>query len=229
MATPAKGYWLNGKRLPGTTTVIGRFKDSGGLLHWAFKQGQSGAASLYEKRDEAGNIGTAAHSMIEAHINGESETDALKNWSLGKEGEEQAENAYDMYLKWERQTGLKLLSKYQEIQLISPEYKFGGTPDAIGQIDDEIVLLDWKTSNGVYQDYIIQLAAYIHLINEGVQMDSGEPLPFKVSGGAHLLRFAKEYPDFGHYYFGDISSAWRQFQLFREAYEIDKELKKRTA
>ena len=229
MPTPQHGYYVGKERVPGTTTVISRFKDSGGLLHWAFKQGQSGAATLYEQANKAADIGTAAHGMIEAHINGDDVQKALKEFNLPDEDYPKAQNAFDMYIKWEKQTGLKMLSKYQEIQLVSTKYMFGGTPDAIAEIDGEIVLLDWKTSNGVYQDYIIQLAAYQHLINDGIRMDTEEPLPFKVVAGAHLLRFAKEYPDFGHHYFGDLKSAWRQFQLFREAYEIDKELKKRAA
>lgn len=230
MPTPAKGYQLAGERIPGTTTIIGRFKDSGALLQWAFRQGQSGASSLYEQANKAADIGTAAHAMIEAHINGESPEEALI--ALAPPDQEFLDKAYQAfgnYLTWERQSGLKLLSKYQEIQLVSPEYRFGGTPDAIGEIDGQAVLLDWKSSNGVYNDYIIQLAAYAHLINDGVRMDTGEPIGVKISGGAHLLRVAKDYPDFEHRYFGDLSSAWRQFVLFREAYEIDKELKRRAA
>ena len=229
MATPKKGYWLNKERLPGTTTVIGRFKDSGGLLHWAFKQGQSGASHLYEESSKACDIGTAAHSMIESHVNGDDPFLADDLISLPEDQQEKSINAFEQYMKWESQTGLKMISKYQEIQLVSPEYKFGGTPDAVAEIDGEIVLLDWKTSNGVYQDYIIQLAAYRHLINEGVRMDTGKPLDFNVANEAHLLRFAKEYPDFGHHYFGDLEMAWEQFKLFRQAYENDKVLKKRAA
>jgi hypothetical protein len=223
MATPKQGYYIDGVKVPGTTTVIGRFKESGGLLQWAFKQGQSGASSLYEKRDEAADIGTRAHSLIERHVNGE-DLEAI----LASEDSDQAKNAFEMYLKWEKQTKLKLLSKYQEIQLVSPTHLFGGTPDAIGEIDGEVVLLDWKTSNGVYQDYLIQLAAYQHLVNDGYVMSTGQPLDLKVGKGAHLLRFSKEYADFGHHYYGDLTKAWRQFELFREAYDIDQVLKKRT-
>lgn len=36
MPTPKKGYYTSsGLRVPGVTTIIGRFKDSGGLIHWA--------------------------------------------------------------------------------------------------------------------------------------------------------------------------------------------------
>lgn len=36
MPTPTKGYYnAKGQRVPGVTTVLGRFKDSGALIHWA--------------------------------------------------------------------------------------------------------------------------------------------------------------------------------------------------
>ena len=223
MATPKQGYHLGGDKLPGVTTVIGRFKDSGPLMFWAFNQGKSGAERLYDKAEKAADIGTLAHEMIETHINGEDPIVDLDN-----ENSVKAFNAYSIYLKWEQQTNLEFLSKYQEIQLVCPEYGFGGTPDAIGKIDGEICLLDWKTSNGVYRDYLIQLAAYQHLVNNGVRMDTGEPLDLKITGGLHLCRFSKDFPDFEHRYFQEASLAWEQFKLFLQAYQIDKKLKERV-
>jgi hypothetical protein len=223
MATPKQGYWIDGVKVPGTTTIIGRFKESGGLLQWAFKQGQSGVSSLYEKRDEAADIGTRAHTLIERHINGERTKDIIKS-----ETSVEAVNAFEMYLKWAKQNKLKLLSKYQEIQLVSPTYQFGGTPDAIGQIGGETLLVDWKTSNGVHVDYLLQLSAYQHLVNDGYVMSTCQPFGVKVGKGAHLLRFSKEHGDFDHRYFGDLSEAWEQFTLYRRAYEIDQRLKKRV-
>jgi len=36
MPTPKAGYYnVKGERVPGTTTIISRFKDSGALIHWA--------------------------------------------------------------------------------------------------------------------------------------------------------------------------------------------------
>ncbi len=60
MPHPKGGYKTqDGKRAPGVTTIIGRFKDSGGLLWWAFEQGKAAERgeinSLYDKRDEAGD------------------------------------------------------------------------------------------------------------------------------------------------------------------------------
>ena len=39
-----KEYLLpDGTRVSGVTTILGRFKESGGLLQWAFQVGKSGA------------------------------------------------------------------------------------------------------------------------------------------------------------------------------------------
>lgn len=222
MATPKEGYRVNGKKVPGTTTVIGRFKDSGGLLWWAFGQGklaeQGIIKSLYDKAEEAADIGTEAHSMIEQYLRSGEE----------QSGSEVATKAYTNARKWMDQTRIEIVKDLQEIQLVSPQYEFGGTPDAIGKINGEYVLLDWKTSNSVYQDHLIQLAAYKHLIEDGVRMDTGEPLGIKITGGMYICRFAKDFPDFASHYFRELEEAWEQFTLFRRAYEIDKTLKRRA-
>src|SRR5216683_7786479 len=71
MPTPKAGYFLkDGSKVPGTTTIIGRFKDSGGLMFWAFEQGKSGKARLYDDAEKAADIGTCAHAMVEARIKG---------------------------------------------------------------------------------------------------------------------------------------------------------------
>jgi hypothetical protein len=229
---PTAAYTLrSGERIPGVTTVAGRFKDSAALLFWAFKQGKSGAERLYDSAEKAASIGTLTHSMIETHIDGEDPystlcelTPALADPEMGL----RADNAFKQYLKWEEQSGIKFLSKYQEISLVSEEYKFGGTPDALGKIGNELVLIDWKTSNAVYMDYLLQLAAYKHLVEEGKRLDTREKLGLGKVKGFHLLRIAKDYPDFEHRYFGELDLAWEQFLLFRQAYENDKELKKRV-
>lgn len=224
MATPKGGYKFESDRLPGTTTIIGRFKDSGGLLYWAFEQGrlaeQGKISKLYDKAEDAADIGTQAHEAIERFFHGQP--------AIVEGMHPDAVKAYENALEWISQTRIEIIPELQEVQLVSPRLRFGGTPDAIGRLDGKLVLLDWKTSNSVYPDYLIQLAAYRHLIEEGVRMDTGEPLGIKLDGGSYLCRFAKEYPDFAAHYYGDLGQAFRQFELMREAYEIDKELKKRT-
>lgn len=217
MPHPMQGYRnASGVKIPGTTTIIGRFKDSGGLLHWAFAQGQAAERgeirSLYDKRDEAADIGTLAHGLVEAHI----KTGVLPD-PTAPEG---ARSAFEAYRKWASMTRLEIIE--QETSMVSEAHQFGGTLDAIGRMEGELCMLDWKTSNGVYQDYLIQLAAYALLWDEN---RPNEPL----AGGFHLCRFSKEHGDFSHHYWQNLDEAKQQFILFRQAYEIDKRLKKRAA
>lgn len=220
MATPRKGYWIGKERLPSVTTVLGRFKESGGLMHWAFKQGQSGAASLYEERDKAAECGTLAHEMVEAYVNGQDHMKVIED--VPKDMAEKALNAFQMFRQWHENNKIEIISEWQEIQMVSHEYKFGGTPDAIGRnVDGELVLLDWKTSNAVYSDYLLQLAAYKHLWEEN---NPDRP----ITGGFYICRFSKDFPDFGAHYYGDLDDAWKMFKCLRKAFEYDKVLKKRV-
>lgn len=222
MPTPKKGYFLaDGTQVPGTTTVLGRFKDSGALLHWAWRRGKEHPDEpLYASRDEAGNIGTAAHAMVEARIKGRDPEQAEELLALDPDGQERARKAFRNYEKWASQSRLEIVD--QEMQLVSETYRFGGTPDAIGLIDGELCLVDWKTSNGVFMDYLLQLAAY-RLLWEETHPD--KPLV----GGFHLCRFSKEHGDFAHHYYDELESAREMFIHLRAAYDFDKELKRRAA
>jgi hypothetical protein len=53
-----------GNRLPSVTTIIGRFKESGGLLYWANQQGLEGK-TLDQARAEVTTPGTLAHKAVE--------------------------------------------------------------------------------------------------------------------------------------------------------------------
>lgn len=248
MAHPAKGYRLpDGDKVPGVTTIIGRFKEANGLLWWACQQGQKNPDlpvrdALYGARDEAGMIGTAVHWMVEQHVKGSplrlggspvrlEDCDALDmdgdTLDLTDDRRQQIQSGYDAYLAWERMTRLKIT--HQEIQLVSVPHRFGGCPDAIGEIDGEPCLLDWKTSKSVYPDMLIQLAAYGHLVRGGLQMEHDyKPLGITVNG-FHLCKFSKMTGDFSHHYYQDLAKEWEQFKRFRDCWDADKLIKARAA
>lgn len=240
MAHPKAGYYLkDGTRVIGTTTAIGRFKESGALMWWACEQGkaiQRGEISnMYEKRDQAAEVGTSVHWLVERHINGEKPIDLSEAKVLEVEGDiitltddyrQKLQSGFDAYLAWERMTKLKIT--HQEIQLVSTRYKFGGCPDAIGLIDGSPCLLDWKTSKGVYADYLIQIAAYGYLCQYGVMPEHKyRRLGIKVEG-FHLCKFSKEHGDFSHHYYPELDIGWEQMKLFLKAYQNDKVLKARA-
>jgi hypothetical protein len=217
MPTPTKGYFRkDGTKVPGTTTIIGRFKDSGGLIHWAYNRGKEGL-ELYESRDKAAELGTIVHGMVEEFIRG---GEPLIPITLSEADMLSVTSAFDAFEEWFDSNKFKVVT--QEIPLVSEAYGYGGTPDAIA-LDGKgrLVLLDWKTSDGVYVDHLVQLGAYRILWNEN-NPDN------QLTGGSHLCRFAKQHGDFAHHFFPDLTTAERQFLLLREAYDLDKELKKRA-
>ena len=58
----------DGTRVPGVTTITNKFKDSGGLIHWAWQCGIDGV-DYRAKRDEAGDVGHLAHAAVDADVN----------------------------------------------------------------------------------------------------------------------------------------------------------------
>lgn len=213
MATPKQGYWLEGERLPSVTTVLSRFKESGALMHWAWMEGKAGR-DYRETRDTAATIGTVAHELVECHIR-KTQFDPAP---YPPELVERAQKPFGAFLEWAGSTHLQPTET--EVSLISRTHRFGGTLDAM-LVNGKLALGDWKTSNGVYGDYLMQLAAYGQLW--------GENRPEPITGGYHLIRFDKENGDFHHHWYADLTEAWEMFRLLRLAYDIDKRLKKRAA
>jgi hypothetical protein len=222
MPHPKGGYKTkDGKKVVGVTTPIGRFKDSGGLLWWAFEQGKSAERgeinSLYDKRDEAADAGTLAHMMVETHIKG---TPMPVPSDYDKDIYNAALQGYTNYLEWSENNSIVVVA--QEVALVNEEYGYGGCIDGIGYDSKKRrCILDWKNANSIYVDNIIQLAAY------GRLWDSANPSN-PITGGFHLCRFSKEHADFAHHYWSELDDAWEQFKLFLKAYKIDKKLKKRV-
>jgi hypothetical protein len=226
MGRPTQGYYnAAGDKIPGTTTIIGRFKESGGLVQWAYKSGREherlvfqnkpAPKHLYDVVDDAALAGNIAHDMIESHILGLPFTSTAPSEIVAK-----ATNSFNQFLEWREQSRIEIVAT--ERAYVSERYQFGGTVDGIGRdMKGRIVLIDWKTSNAVYQDYLIQLAAYALLLEECAPEWKPE--------GFHLLRVAKESADFAHHYFGELEDAKRAFVLMRELYKLDAGLKKRAA
>jgi hypothetical protein len=230
MPTQRQGYrTADGTKRPSVTTILGRFKESGTLMQWAYRtgrehgrldaEGKEAPASLYEVSGKAADIGTAAHAMVELHINGVDPENAAAFLSLDDEGRDKARNAFGMYLQWAKQSRLEIVA--QEVGMVSERFGFGGTLDAIGKIDGVLCLVDWKTSNGVYSDYLLQLAAYKVLWEENYPDQL-------LLGGFHLCRFSKEHGDFAHHYYRELDNAWQMFRHLLEAYRFDAELKRRA-
>jgi hypothetical protein len=216
--TAKDGYFLkNGERVPGVTTILGRWKESGGLIRWAYQRGKDGL-ELYESRDKAAELGTIVHEMAEAFINGKDPSLSIPG-TLVNDDRHAVFSAFTAFQEWWESNKFVLVE--QETQMVSEVYKFGGTFDLVARdFKDRLCIVDFKTSDGIYQEYLAQIAAYRLLWNE-----NRPDMP--LTGGSHLCRFSKSNADFTHHAFPDLSDAERMFILLREAYDLDKALKKR--
>lgn len=205
-----------GKRLPGTTTVAGRFKEADALIHWAWNLGMEGAD--YRKvRQSAADVGTVAHEYVDAHINNREPNVSLYPAAIRNK----AQVAFKNFLSWELSHKLQVVET--EVHLVSEEWQYGGTPDAIAVVDGKLSLLDWKTSARIYPETLIQIAAYKHLWEENRPGAENE-----IVGGCHVVRFNKEDAGFQHVWFDDLSEEWKAFMHMRELYELMKGVKRRA-
>lgn len=214
---PQEYRTVDGERVPGVTTVLSRFKDSGGLIRWAWKMGRDGK-DLDEARDSAASIGSIVHDAIEAFLLSGGELDAMSWVTERCESDAQLERVRDGvsgFLEWWQ--GMRVEVLETEVPLVSDVYRFGGTLDAVGRINGKLCLIDWKTSNGtIYADYLCQLGAYDVLWTE----HRGKPFE-----GFHLLRASKNTGGFSHHYFRNLDRAARMFLTLREAFDYDAEVK----
>lgn len=216
---PAGGYKTkSGLKVPGVTTIIGRWKESGGLIQWAYQCGLDGL-DINKVRDDAADAGTATHDMIDAHLHGRQFDRA--GW--GAEVLPRADHCFLAYLEWAEQTQLKVVGS--EESLVSETHLYGGTFDCV-LCKNRLTLLDYKTSGGIYSDMLIQVAGGYSLLWQEHYPD--KPL----DGGVDILRISKpKAPDdpvtFEHRHWSAeiFPLAQRQFLLFREAYDLDKRLR----
>lgn len=209
---------MEGKRVPSVTTILSRFKDSGGLIHWAWNEGHEGR-DYRDTKQKAADAGTLAHDMVECAIRGRK---YKRPAGVDFKVETNAKHAFAAFQEWKRR--VKLTVTHSELPLVSLKHHFGGCLDAM-LVMGKLILGDWKTSNAVYTDMLIQVAGGYSLLWE-------ENHPLKPIEGIEILRFSKPQEpgdpiSFTDHFWGPevIKPAQRQFLLLREAYDLDKRLK----
>ena len=147
-----------GKRVPGVTTVLS-ILDKPGLLKWAWRMGQEGK-DIEKVRDEAAAVGTVAHARVEAYLR-ELEFDAA---NIVLERMRQSGFAFDAFVEWWKRERYELVAC--ELYLVSERWQVGGALDILARRDGELALVDIKTSNGLYREHRLQVAAYAALYEE---------------------------------------------------------------
>jgi len=159
-------YAVDGKRVPGVTTITGQLNKPA-LVPWAWNLGMQ-KIDWKGYRDQKANIGTLTHYMILCHYkNLEPVVD-----DFSKNEIDAAENAMLSFYEWEKKFPIK--PHWVEKPLVSSIHFFGGTFDCLGETPDEkIWLIDYKTGKAIYQEAFYQVVGgYTLLIEEtGIKVD----------------------------------------------------------
>lgn len=189
-------YYIDGKRVPGVTTIIGEQLgwDKQGLLHWAYKEGRKNAdkegATLADSRREATSDGTRVHEWIEEAL-------CFQEPSLDVfDKDSGAGRAFLGWLQWAKGR-IQTAYRYVEQPITCRELRCGGRPDLIGVENGRICVYDWKTYKGddgvkePYAEYWVQDAAYaaMHYMENGRLIDDLVIVMLnKTTGEAHEYR-----------------------------------------
>lgn len=123
-------------------------------------------------KDDAADLGTKAHAYIDTIVKG------------GK-----ISNIPDdiltpvmAFAEWWDGSGMEFLSG--DLKVASLEHGYGGSLDALGIRGSTLVLLDWKTSKALYDEYALQVAAYAKAFEEmyGVVVEEAVCVRFRKDG-----------------------------------------------
>ena len=168
-----------GNKVPSVTTIISQHLgwNKQILIGWT-KRMMLGGQDTDKILDEASKIGTLLHLLIEGYFRGL--TIDTKDYSPNQE--KAALLAFTGFLAWHKRVNFQALGN--EVILVNEELQIGGTIDCIAKVDDDLVIVDWKSSKYLYAENKLQLAAYTYMYEQA------QPKA-KISHGL-VMRFSKE-------------------------------------
>lgn len=211
-------YWLDGKPVPGVTTLIGKGLPKPALPYWSAKsvaeyvmdnpEGVEALRSMgrdpavaalkqipWQKRDEAAVRGTDVHALAEQIIHGQA-----------VEVPEHLAGHVEGYARWLDAFAAEPI--VTEVPVANRANWYAGKPDAVVRMAGEVWLLDWKTSSGVYGETALQTAAYARAEFYAPTPDDEIPMPhIDRIGVVHITADGSQlYP------LGDIDAAFGVFR-----------------
>ena len=169
----------DGTKAPSVTTIISQNLgwNKQALINWAKRQTMIGKDADAVLQDAA-DIGTLLHLLIEAHQRGFD----IDTGDFTRNQTEKALVCFGGYLEWVEKVKFKPLAS--ETVIVDEEQRIGGTIDCVGKIGDDLVLIDWKSSKYLYKEHKIQIAKYVNLLERA---KAGRHFAYGM-----VLRFDKE-------------------------------------
>jgi genome maintenance exonuclease 1 len=151
-------YKRNDKYYPSVTSVLNYFPKNKFFHEWLKDVGHN--ADIIASK--AASEGTQVHNAIDRFLNGEE----IK-WIDDNGRAEYSLEVWKMILKfadfWNTHKPELIATEYH---LFSDTHEYAGTTDIIVKLNNQVWLLDIKTSNSLHTSYDLQLAAYAVAWNE---------------------------------------------------------------
>jgi hypothetical protein len=164
-------YTVNNKMVDGTTSVLGVINKPA-LMYWAvnqcvsFFQGTIKPGVTYDeiqlkamaeqmksshrkKSGDAADIGKMVHEWIDDYISGKKPPTPVN---------EKIKNATNSFLEWVKKDNVKFIEN--ERIVYSKKYNYAGTLDFVAEVNGKLLLGDFKTSSGIWDEYWFQTSAY---------------------------------------------------------------------
>lgn len=155
----------DGQYYPSVTTILEAYPKPFALLQWMKDVGKEADAL----RDAAGQRGSTVHALTELYDKGEEVSllgltgapmYSLQEWAM-----------FERYVDFSQRH--QPTHHYIEQTIVCPAMQTAGTIDRICEINGRNYIMDIKTSNGIYNSYWLQIAAYRAMvrINMNVKVD----------------------------------------------------------
>jgi len=189
-------YDEKGKQIPGVTSATGVVDKSGALMGWVAKmmglylltEKEKGNGMITEElvgkakkeyrnlQKQAADIGTEIHQWV-------------SDWILGKKPEmpdnEKVVNGITAFLRFQKEHNLKWVES--EKVIYSKKHSYAGILDAVAKEGNKLVLIDFKSSSGIYEEMQFQVAGYEIAYEE----ETGKKIDKRI-----IIKFGKETGDF---------------------------------
>lgn len=210
-----------GNHILSVTSVTGVIDKSPALMGWSVKQ--MGFYLLAEKakgndkitedlvnqakkeyrrlKQEAADLGTEIHSWVSEWIKG-------KKPSMPEN--EKVVNGITAFLKFQKEHQIKWLET--ERIIYSKKHAYAGILDAIGEMEGKLTLVDFKSSNAIYDEMRFQVAGYQIAYEEEMKKDIEKRV---------IIRFGKEDGQFEVF---DLGKDGKDKQVFLACLKIKKRL-----
>ena len=165
-------YDDNGNEIPSITQILSMINKKG-IVKWANYLGFK-RIDCDKYLNEKAMIGTLLHDRISKFLKGEEYKPHISS-----EIENTVKTLFKYFIEWYDMSGMKLI--YSE--KMYNNNKYGGIVDLLCEINDEVYLIDFKTSKKIHGSQLLQLAGYLNLI------ETEEPDLYKKIKHCQILSF----------------------------------------